>query len=78
MAYMMWTMTFQVDKPKEGMWRTEVDALLQAVAWAIQFTVNERMKYAPANLLFNKDIIVGTGKLDHHQESSRSEGAKQY
>lgn len=54
-ADMMGTMTFKVDIPKEGIWHIEVDILLQAVAWAIRSTVNAGMKYAPTNLLFNKD-----------------------
>ncbi len=57
MANMMRTMTFKVDNSKEGTWRTEIDIMLQAVAWTIHSTENTGTKYAPANLLFNKDMI---------------------
>ena len=58
MADMLRTMTFNVDNVKEATWRTEVDAILQAVAWAIRSTVSAGLKYAPVNLLFNKDMIL--------------------
>ena len=60
MADMLRTMTFKVPDDKAVTWRTEVDAILQAVAWAIRSMVHAGMKYAPANLLFTKDMVQTT------------------
>ena len=53
MADMLRTMKFTVANDSEGAWRTEVDSMLQAVAWALCSTVNSTTKMTPANLLFN-------------------------
>ena len=58
MVNMIRMMAIKVDDTKVVTWKMEVDAMLQAVAWAIRSTVNEGMKYAPTNLLYNKDMIL--------------------
>ena len=58
MADMLRTMKFTVSDDSEGAWWTEVDAVLQAVAWAIRLTVSSTTKLAPANLLFNRDMVL--------------------
>ena len=58
MADMLRTMKFTVADDSEGAWRTEVDSMLQAVAWALRSTVNSTTKMTPANLLFNKDMVL--------------------
>ena len=58
MADMLQTMKFTVKDDLEGTWRTEVDTILQAVAWAIRTTVNATLKHAPVNLVFNKDMLM--------------------
>ena len=58
MADMLQTMKFIVKNDSEGAWRTEVDSMLQAVAWALRSTVNSTTKMTPANLLFNKDMVL--------------------
>ena len=58
MADMLRTMKFTVSDESEGAWRMEVDAALQAVAWAIRSTVSTNTKLTPANLLFKKDMIL--------------------
>ena len=58
MADMLRTMKFTVSDESEGAWRMEVDAALQAVAWAIRSTISANTKLTPANLLFKKYMIL--------------------
>ena len=58
MADMLRTMTFEVANDKEGTWRTEVDAELQAIAWVLRTTVSAGTKYSPANMALGRDIIL--------------------
>jgi len=58
MADMLRTVKFTVKDDLEGTWRMEIDTILQAVAWALRATVGPTWKHAPANLVFNKDMIL--------------------
>ena len=58
MADMLHTMSITVQNESEGAWRTEVDAALQAVAWALRSTVSAGVKYSPANLALGRDMIL--------------------
>ena len=58
MADMLRTMKFTVADDKEGTWRTEVDAALQAIAWALRTTVSAGPKYSPANMALGRDMIL--------------------
>ena len=58
MADMLRTMTFEITTEDEKMWRAEVQAALQAVAWAIRTTVSAGTRHAPGHLIFRKDMIL--------------------
>lgn len=58
MANMLRTIKFTMKDDLEGTWRTEVDAILQAVAWVLRSTVGTTLRHTPANLVFNKDMIL--------------------
>ena len=58
MANMLRTVKFTVKDDREGTWETEIDTILQAVAWVLRATVGTTVKHAPANLVFNKDMIL--------------------
>ena len=58
MADMLRTVKFTVKDDREGTWQTEIDTILQAVAWALRSTVGTTVKHAPSNLVFNKDMIL--------------------
>ena len=55
---MLRAMKFTVKDDSEGAWRTEVESMLQAVAWALRSTMNPTTKMAPVSLLFNKDMVL--------------------
>lgn len=58
MADMLRTMEITVPSDKEGMRWTEVDAALQAVAWALRTTVSAGVTYSPANLALRRDMAL--------------------
>ena len=60
MADMLRTMNFEIDTEDKKMWRAEVQAALQAVAWAIRTTVSAGTKHAPGHLMFERDMLLNS------------------
>ena len=58
MADMLRTMTLKVKNDNESVWKVELEAALQAIAWAMRSTVSNGTKYSPANLTFGRDMIL--------------------
>ena len=58
MADMLRTMTITVADESEITWRTELEAAMQAIAWALRTTVSAGIKYSPANLALGCDMIL--------------------
>ena len=58
MEDMLRTMTLTVPDELEETWRTELEAAMQAIAWALQTTVSAGVKYSPTNLAIGCDMIL--------------------
>ena len=58
MADMLRTMKLEVPDDKDETWNTEVEAAMQAIAWALRTTVSTGLKYSPANLALGRDMIL--------------------
>ena len=58
MADMLRTMTITVHDDLDETWRTELEAAMQAIAWALRTTVSAGIKYSPANLALGRDMIL--------------------
>jgi len=49
---MLYTMTFSGED-----WFKDMQRALDAVAWAVQTTINPLIKHSPCHLAFNQDMI---------------------
>jgi transposase InsO family protein len=51
MGDMLWTMTFSGSD-----WVTDMQQVLDAVAWAVHTSINPNIKHSPCHLAFNQDM----------------------